>query len=273
MTIRFEIIDVTPELAEQWLGRNRINRKYKLNKVSQYSRDMKASKWRQTAEPIKFGESGDLLDGQNRLRAIHETGVTVKMAVAFGVEDDTQGVMDSGTSRSAADNLVMGGYKNASLIAAIARRRITLTDFNNITNTQVHEYVGSFPEIVTAAEIAARHTKFDINPSTVGIAAWKIAERNSWEVADEFFGAASEMINLAPGDPVLAMTRKFTDIKTRKVRIDLQTQLSAILRAFNARAQGRPMTTMRLWEAAPAPGAPAVRIPIPNVYQLPEFTN
>lgn len=253
--------DITPAMAEQWLGKNKVNRPLRNRKVMQFSRDMKNGNWRLTGEGIKFGQSGNLLDGQNRLWAVIESGCTITMFVMRGLEDDTQAVMDSGTARTASDNLGMAGYKNSTILASIARRRITTTAFNDVTNSEVHDYVDANSDnAIQAAEIARKYAKrCDITPSTVGLAAWRIAEVHDWYTAEDFFSAASEKVGLTPGDPVLAMTAFFADSKLRRRKLDLRTQLSVIVRAFNARIQGKPLRVVRI--ASPSGGV----IPIPPV--------
>lgn len=214
------IVDITAEMAAQWLEKNHVNRPLRDRKIAQFKRDMLDGKWRITGEAIKFGRSGNLLDGQNRLWAIVESNCTITMFVVRGVEDDTQGVMDSGTARTAADNLAMAGYKYAQLIASVARRRLSLTDSNSVTNSEVHEYVEQNPEIVVAAELSSRHARrCDIIPSTVALAAWRIAEVHDWATSDEFFAAAADKVGLRPGDPVLAMTPLFRGYQTEAPRV------------------------------------------------------
>lgn len=242
---------ITPSMAEAWLGKNKVNRPIRDRKVTQFTRDMVNGNWRLTGEGIKFGQSGNLLDGQNRLWAIIESGCTVTMFVVRGLEDDTQSVMDSGTARTASDNLGMAGYKNSAILAAIARRRITTTAFNDVTNTEVNQFVdANSADAMEATEIARKYAKrTDITPSTVGLAAWRIAEVHDWYTADEFFSAASEKVGLSPGDPVLAMTAFFADSKLKRRKLDLRTQLSVIIRAFNARNEGKTMRVVRVVSA------------------------
>ncbi len=102
-------VRVTPQLAGRWLDNNRDNRFVKPRVVKFYARQMKASKWKVNGECIKFSREGRLTDGQHRLRAIIEAGVTVELEVRVGLPEDTVLTVDTGSVRSATDVMSMRG--------------------------------------------------------------------------------------------------------------------------------------------------------------------
>ena len=103
--IRFEQVDVTPALAEQWLARNDGNRNVRGNVVRRYVRDMEAGRWLLSPQPIVIASDGRLLDGQHRLHAVVESGKTVPMYVARGADKTVMAVIDNGEARSLSDAL------------------------------------------------------------------------------------------------------------------------------------------------------------------------
>lgn len=256
------VMQVTPGIAEYWLGKNHVNRNARDRVIDRFVNDMKNGKWQITGEAIKFDRTGRLIDGQHRLKAVVKSGCTVPMFVVRGLSEETQIVLDSGAARTAADNLHMIGVRNANLVASIARRRISLTDIDSVSNSDVFDYVQAHPEINEASRIARRYAKgCDIAPSTVGLAAWVIAEQHGWEVAEEFFNAAAEKVGLSAGDPVLAMTAFFSEQRRNRRKLKLQSQLSVVIRAFNYRYRGEPWRTVRV----NSPGANGGVIPIPPI--------
>lgn len=102
-----EIILVTPEIAAHWLAANTYNRPLRKSLVIDYARQMKAGEWLVTHQQIAFTGNltspGRLIDGQHRLSAVIQSGASVRMSVAFGVEEKTFAVTDRGASRSAGD--------------------------------------------------------------------------------------------------------------------------------------------------------------------------
>ena len=99
----FEEVLVTKEMADAMLAHNTNNyRSVKWRVVHRYSRAMANGMWRENGEPIVFDEDGVLKDGQHRLLAILESGVSVKMLIVRGISRDVT-TFDEGSNRSVAD--------------------------------------------------------------------------------------------------------------------------------------------------------------------------
>jgi len=96
---------VTPEMAARWLEGNIHNRDIRIADVNRYAEDMRRGRWKLTHQAIAFTEDGTLIDGQHRLWAILESGVTVPMLVVHGLAMDTQLVIDTHRGRTASDAL------------------------------------------------------------------------------------------------------------------------------------------------------------------------
>jgi hypothetical protein len=121
------IESVTPEIAKRYLANNQLNRSLRKLLVNQYANDMKNGTWRLTHQGLAFSASGQLLDGQHRLAAIVQSGVTVQMLVTRGVEMDTQLVMDDHARRSAGDALTfLRGERVTATDVATMRAAIEL---------------------------------------------------------------------------------------------------------------------------------------------------
>ena len=99
---------ITPEIARQLLLRNRIEfqRKLKMRVVNSYAQDMKAGLWQKNGEPIHLDSDGRLVNGQHRLRAIIESGVSIELYVIHNVDAT---LFDSGYRRNLGDQLQMNG--------------------------------------------------------------------------------------------------------------------------------------------------------------------
>lgn len=102
------VIHVTPEIAAQWLTYNQGNRARVAKKVEQFKADMERGQWRDAFDPIRFAK-GKLLDGQHRLEALMLANVKLRMLVAWGLDPETQVVMDTGRVRSPSDILSIEG--------------------------------------------------------------------------------------------------------------------------------------------------------------------
>lgn len=247
------VVYVTPEMAERWLGRNRINRAKKTRKILMYANDMAAGRWQLTGEAIKFDANGDLIDGQNRCHAIIQSGCIVPVFVVRGLAPESQRVMDAGTPRSASDNLHIQGYTNASMVASAARLIIIWQRGGNwsqnaksVSHSEIDEWVRQNTEIIDAVAIGARcYRKTSFKPSLIAFTSWMIAETDGMYHADEFWTAAAEKVNLPDGDPVLALTAWAAQNRVSRRHPDIRAEVSAIIRAYNYRKQGKPWRTVR----------------------------
>lgn len=115
-------VTVTPALAEHILITcNNANRPRRPQAVKRYAEDMAADLWRLTGEPVIFGRTGQLRDGQHRLAACVRAGVPFETYMLFGVDDDAFNVMNIGRKRDGGDTFAVAGIKNAQSAAAALR--------------------------------------------------------------------------------------------------------------------------------------------------------
>jgi hypothetical protein len=100
-TASFEV--VTPLKAQAYLQLNTNNRNQRAWWVQTLADSIKRGEWQCSHQGIAISESGWLLDGQHRLRAIVLADSPVEMLVVKGLPDDTQKVMDYGIKRTLSD--------------------------------------------------------------------------------------------------------------------------------------------------------------------------
>ena len=98
MYCNFEII--TPNDAAAMLQKNPNYRRINDKRVLSYALKMEQGFWQENGEPIQFDKSGNLLNGQHRLKAIIKSGKAQKMLVVRDVEAN---VFDVGKTRTWSD--------------------------------------------------------------------------------------------------------------------------------------------------------------------------
>lgn len=101
-TLEFILRDVDPELAEEYLGYNKRNRRAKKALIDSLTIDMTESAFRFNGDTVRFDADGTLIDGQHRLRAIIASGVTVPMLIIDGFDPSVMDTVDQGISRNRA---------------------------------------------------------------------------------------------------------------------------------------------------------------------------
>ncbi len=121
--MRFERVQFSPSIAAEWLTRIPAQqRSRRPSTVRRYASDMKAGKWAEDSpEAIAVGVDGTILNGQHRLAAIVESGVTLTMWCAFNVPMSVYHVFDMGFRRTPGDTAKALGIKFDSIDLAMAR--------------------------------------------------------------------------------------------------------------------------------------------------------
>jgi len=108
---------ITPKDAIKMLKTNTYNRTVTKTRVRQYSRQMKNGEWILTGQGITFDKNGTLQDGQQRLLALVDAGVTLQFLVIRGTEPEAFDRYDVGKNRTGGDVLSVYGVNNATRIA------------------------------------------------------------------------------------------------------------------------------------------------------------
>jgi hypothetical protein len=109
--MHYEQMTITPELAARWLKeKNNRNRILAKATVDAYANDMANGRWKQTHQnAIAFYANGNLADGQHRLAAIVQSGVSIDFLVVFGLADDDAYGIDAHRMRGTHDQIKIAG--------------------------------------------------------------------------------------------------------------------------------------------------------------------
>jgi len=152
-----DVMEVGPELAEKWLGRNlahKDNRRSKSNRpiregrVDRYAGMMESGQWILTPDAVAFDTEGRLTNGQHRLHSIVDSGQPVRLLVAWNVPTDSFKYTDAGIKRTAGDVLAIEGFPDPIHLGAAARlvllhRRGDLRRLDTYENAQNYEILAT----------------------------------------------------------------------------------------------------------------------------------
>lgn len=185
MTMRTELIEITPQVAEAMLRMNRRNRPLRRSVVQQYARDMQAGRWRLTHQGIAFDTDGILADGQHRLYAVIESGTTQLMAVTWDVPKDAQIAMDDHVKRETHDALtIQTGTEISKFNVAIAR--VIFAVCLNRSKPTKHEILDALRSMDEALEfVAQNHVRSKSNRGINSAAIWGGITLAWYHVEDE----------------------------------------------------------------------------------------
>lgn len=249
-----DIEDVDPVTAARWLGGNQTNRNLRPALVAKYASDMRNGQWIMAGEPIKFDSEGSLLDGQHRLAAIVKSDLTVEMMVVRGLPAQSRVVMDSGSARTAGDQLHMLGYQGHSQAIAAAARLIiawrrgelfTGAHSWTITNSDIVGFVEATPTIVDTTYSAVRVARRTGASPAPTAAAMYLTSQRSADDAQRFWQAMREDVVFPPDSPIEALLRRLGEIRREGKRLLSVASLSMQIRTWNAWREGRPVRLVK----------------------------
>lgn len=241
-----EEVLVTPAVAEAWLAKNSRNRNLRESHARSYAEDMAAGDWRWTGETIKFSATGELLDGQHRLRGVVIAGVPIRFLVVRGLDQEAQEDIDHGIPRKFHDVLTLRGEINASALAAIVRRvhawnegkRRNINTGGGHTTAQMLRTLEKHPEL---RDVAARANAFarhcDLPASVLGLSLW-LFDGIDPDDSEFFFDRLCDGQGMLKGDPVYELRRTLETRRTARGERSQTYLLAVTIKAWNAYRNG-----------------------------------
>lgn len=276
--LKFEIVNLTPELAKEYLEalpeRQRV---MSPRTVDRYAADMLADKFPFTGDPIRFNRNGDLIDGQHRCTAVIESGEPMAVLVIRGMEPDMIRFFDSGRTRRFADDLRIQGYSNHASLAAITAR-VWHWEHGNYGYMEV-PYVANplyantspsramlwttleqnlhLPEVATHAARIYRYT--GNAPMSVTGLVWHLLGEVDPDAREKFFHELVSGSNqTGPEYPINVLRRTLTRRLNPTEERPGHVWLAYYMRAYNAWAGGETLSYLRMpsparWNTWPLP--------------------
>ena len=177
--VKTQWMDVTPAMAAAWLKNNFRNRPMREDTWKAYARDMLNEIWVPTHQGVAFNDRDELIDGQHRLKAIVETGCTVRMMVTFGLpskipdrEMTTMDAVDRGATRSVGDQLtIQHGMKNGSITASLCASLASLCFGERTRRLSVGQTLEVYRTFEEAATYVIEHRSKDRGLKSCGVLA------------------------------------------------------------------------------------------------------
>ncbi len=249
--MNFKREEITPKKAADWLHKyNNKNRAINKGLVSVLATDMRANDWHDTGETIKFNGDGTLLDGQHRLAAVVESGVTIKPIVVRGLSSDAQAVMDSGMKRSFSNVLTMQGIPSANTVAgitaAIHKIKKKKTDRRLSNSMLMHVFQKHKTGILDAAQVVLQNRPKGM-PASISGALYYIcrAKLKDPDNADAFIDVLVNGTPYYQDDAVQVFRDKILTLKARHISPAPRSVLWGSVLALNAFRQEIPVRSVR----------------------------
>lgn len=240
---------IGPALAEEILSRNiDHNRKIVKSRVDSYAADILSGNFMPTDQNvISISNTGKLIDGQHRLKAVLQANKPMVCNVAFGCPEDDYRLLDRGAPRRSSDDLRVLGFGSTTLLASMAKKLLEVERKPKTAcgTSEVTRYFETLNhDIADAAVRFGRRASGLCQPTAVSVAYYwiMIKTQKDVEFVDVFFERFLAGDNLSANDPILKLRNKLVKksdfgVQFRKERV--VKVAAAIILAWNDHANGR----------------------------------
>jgi len=195
MKPKAQFMQVTPDMAREWFQLSGGNPRGFRKHWAQYLADaLKRGEWLLTHQGVAISESGVLIDGQHRIWAIMNTGISATLLVVTGVPDESALVIDRGLKRTYAD--VIGISKDEAELPAIAARYLFATQSPSPQQVKCMADAGmiAIHEKIHSA-YAGKVKTFTAAPMRLAVAYMLMKGHDEKFVLGQYKALASESIN------------------------------------------------------------------------------
>lgn len=263
---------MTPEWATELLRSNSNNRGLSKTRAKSFAKQIQKGKWRKTGQGISVASNGRLLDGQTRLTAVAQSGISTSMVVAWNCDEDSFSVFDTGRARSATDVLKIAGCEqHQNIISAGLRLAIPLIEdpeayfaiSQGITNEEIlNLWEQNKEQCEWCANTASSvHNQFKTFSKSIYFTFLYLAANKGWEYHQltDFSDMFASGADLESNSPILAY-RQYVNNNFLKCNMNQQrlASLASLIRCFNLHVTG---TSMRKFQPPRIP--PMIQIEAP----------
>ena len=246
---KIEICMITPEVARDWMGKNIGNRPMYPSNVKKLVTAIKNNKWKMTGDPIRFSDSGKLIDGQHRLQAIIDTGMTVSCIVMHDLGDDIFDVIDSGKPRGKVDVLSIeyglpietSGILSTASSLAIDYEREQFHFSGKADKSELINFIDENNEIISSSEYAQKLPKASPVPKSIAAVFHFYASKKNQEAAHKFLDRFMVGALLGPNDNLLHLRNHCTTAKVIRRPVSTTEILWRLIKIWNAEQRGAPI--------------------------------
>lgn len=252
LTVSVETI--TPATAVRWMAEHHDdNRPLKKTHVTYLARAMRNGEWMLNGESVVFDWNGKIRNGQHRLSACIESGLSFETVVVRGVDPAAFATMDGGSKRTVGDHMAVMGKQHYNLLAAAVSelRRwergdlgATSSEDKRVSGVEAVEVLARYPDIENSVAIGQRCKPV----MSTGIATFfhYVFSQKDRKAADEFFAAIADGVGLSKTQAVWHLRERLITVKTDRTKYLTPRHMKAlVIKAWNATREGRPVKSLK----------------------------
>lgn len=244
------VVTITPEMAAKWLKRNSGNRALRQSHVARLAKALEAGEWKLTGDPIRFSDTGKLIDGQHRLHAIVLANMPLRSMVIQGLPDDIFDVIDGGVPRTRADavqtrfQLPVQKSQLLSSTATFALQYVkgAYSFRGSPSRREVLEFLDANPDLAHAVEYVYDHVQREAPVAKSIIAAFFFfASRLDVEHAERFIARFAVGAVDGPNDNLLYLRTVCQNMRAARRPISKSEIFGRLIIVWNSERRGKPI--------------------------------
>lgn len=243
------VVDITPEIAREWLERNTGNRPASPKHVEKLEAAIKDGRWKMTGDPIRFSKTGKLLDGQHRLQAILNSGMTVTCVVMTDLDDEIFDVLDSGKNRQKSDILFIELDLPVETCKVLASSVGWMLDYERgaygfhgkADKSEVLDFVQANPDTIKSAEYAQAMPAQSPVPRSIAAMFHFYASKLDQAAAERFLERFMVGAVNGANDNLLHLRNRCFNAKVARRPLSRQQVFAFLIKIWNAERRGKPI--------------------------------
>lgn len=245
--MNYELKTITPETAKRMLGLNVGNRAINKRHVDSLAREMQNGRWKINGDTICLNGS-KLIDGQHRLHAVVQSGVTIKSLVVEDLPSDVFDTKDVGKRRSAGDTLSVLGKRNANRLAAalvMVDKYMTGRADRNVqySNTEVELLLGKYPDLEDHI-VTSISGRMLLTPAVLD-SCFYIFSRIDRDLANDFVNSVMRGVGLIEGTAWYVLRERLINNSLSKAKLPKSYMMALCIKAWNFQRVNKRVTYLR----------------------------
>lgn len=262
--ISAELMCITPKIAHDLLKNALPNRPLSKARVRALIDDLRNGRWRTNGESIIFDSNLQLLDGQHRLMAVVESGISITALVVVGVPPTAMPSIDQGRSKGGADVLHMARLPRAQQLASAARwlwryeqQRMRQTTVL-LRDYELPQFIHQRPALQASLEWG-RSIRTLVPQGCASMLYFVMAQKDGWTAKPFFHGLATGQ-NLSAADALWHVRERLLKDRRPLHHAVIVERAALVVQAWGCVRKGLPWVPGRTWK-----GAQDKNVPFPPI--------
>lgn len=256
-----EVVTITPQHATTWLRANKNNRPVRRAHVAFLSGEITSGNWQVNGQAIVISDDEQVLDGQHRLMAVIESGMSIQSLVVYGISSDAFKTIDTGAVRTGADALYLHSPgMTASIVRCLATsvqwcmrlEHESVSSKSRVSNTDIIAYVKEHPSLIQCAETLSGYPK-ESRPISIGpaTACFDMFHRKAPPLAEEFMERLFTGEGIDRTDVEWILRQAFIRDAQRVTKLPTAIKVRMIVKGWNWRRRGMPTASRQVVNVHP----------------------